>query len=96
MQKYIFPGGLLPCRGALLDQAAAAGPAKVGEEAFADSYVRTLRAWRRRFNAGWGRIAALGFDDRFRRMWNFYLAASAAGFAAGTTDVVQISWRRGG
>ena len=96
MQKYIFPGGLLPCRGALLDRAAAAGLARVGEEAFADSYVRTLRTWRRRFNAGWSRIAALGFDDRFRRMWNFYLAASAAGFAAGTTDVVQIAWRRGG
>ena len=52
MQRYIFRGGPPPCRDALLDQAAAAGLPKVGKEAFADSYVRTLRAWCRRFNAG--------------------------------------------
>ena len=80
----------------MIGQRCGVGLPKVGEEAFADSYVRTLRAWPRRFNAGWGRIAALGFDDRVRRMWNFYLAASAAGFAARTTDIVQIAWRRGG
>ena len=79
----------------MIGQRCRVGLAKVGEEAFADSCVRTLRAWRRRFNAGWGRIAALEFDGRFRRMWNFYLAASAAGFAARTTDVVQTPWRRG-
>ncbi len=94
IQKHIFPGGMLPSLTALRGQAAAAGLETVGKDAFADSYSRTLRAWRRQFNARWNRIAALGFDERFRRMWNFYLAASAAGFAAGTTDVVQIAYRR--
>ncbi|MCY4229337.1 MAG: cyclopropane-fatty-acyl-phospholipid synthase [Alphaproteobacteria bacterium] len=94
IQKHIFPGGMLPCLAALRRQADAAGLEAVGQEAFADSYSRTLREWYRRFNVSWTRIATLGFDDRFHRMWNFYLAASAAGFAAGTTDVVQIAFRR--
>lgn len=94
IQRHIFPGGMLPSPAALRARAEAAGFQTVGKESFADSYSRTLRAWRRRFNSRWDRIAALGFDDRFHRMWNFYLAASAAGFAAGTTDVVQIAYRR--
>ena len=94
IQKHIFPGGMLPCPAALRDNSETAGLETLGTEAFAESYSRTLRAWRRRFNAQWDRIAALGFDDRFHRMWNYYLAASAAGFAAGTTDVVQIAFRR--
>jgi len=94
MQKHIFPGGMLPCPAALRERAGAAGLETVGSETFADSYSRTLREWRRRFNARRDRIAAIGFDDRFRRMWNFYLAASASGFASGATDVVQIAYRR--
>ena len=94
LQKYIFPGGMLPSPAALHDRSAAAGLKTIGTEAFADSYSRTLRTWRHQFNARWDRIAALGFDDRFRRMWNFYLAASAAGFASGATDVVQIAYSR--
>ena len=94
IQKHIFPGGMLPCPAALRENAETAGFETLETETFAESYSRTLRAWRRRFNARWDRIAALGFDDRFRRMWNFYLAASAAGFAAGSTDVVQVALRR--
>ncbi len=93
-QKYIFPGGMLPSPTALREHAEAAGLQSTGSVAFAESYSRTLRAWRRRFNARWERVAALGFDERFHRMWNYYLAASAAGFAARTTDVVQIAFRR--
>ncbi len=89
IQRYIFPGGLLPSPAALRDQAEAAGFRIVGTARFADSYARTLHEWRQRFNERRDAIAALGFDDRFCRMWNFYLAASAAGFASGTTDVVQ-------
>ena len=91
IQRYIFPGGLLPSPAALREQAEAAGLKIVGTASFAACYARTLHAWRRRFNARWDAIAALGFDDRFCRMWNFYLAASAAGFASGTTDVVQVT-----
>ncbi len=93
-QKYIFPGGMLPSPKALFDISAAAGLRPTGSVSFGDSYSRTLREWRRRFNAQWDRIAALGFDDRFHRMWNYYLASSAAGFAVGTTDVMQIAFRR--
>jgi len=94
IQKHIFPGGMLPCPAALHRSSKNAGLETLGTETFAESYSRTLRTWRHRFNARWDRIAALGFDVRFHRMWNFYLAASAAGFAAGTTDVVQIVFRR--
>ena len=94
IQKHIFPGGMLPCPAVLRRQADTAGLEMLGQETFAGSYSRTLREWRRRFNAEWNRIAALGFDERFHRMWNFYLTASAAGFAAGTTNVVQVSYRR--
>ncbi len=94
IQKHIFPGGMLPSPAVLRNQADAAGLQTVDRHTFAASYSRTLREWRRRFNTHWDRIAALGFDDRFCRMWNFYLAASAAGFAAGTTDVVQVALRR--
>ena len=91
IQRYIFPGGLLPSPAALRGQAEAAGLKIIGTARFADSYARTLHEWRQRFNTRWDAIAALGFDARFRRMWNFYLAASAAGFASGTTDVVQVA-----
>ncbi len=94
VQKHIFPGGMLPNSAALRDLAEAAGLKQIGWDSFADSYSRTLRAWHRQFNSRWDRIAELGFDGSFRRMWNFYLASSAAGFAAGTTDVVQVHYRR--
>ena len=94
IQKHIFPGGMLPSPAALRRWSEAAGLDTVGIENFADSYSRTLREWRRSFNSRWSRISAMGFDDRFHRMWNFYLAASAAGFAAGTINVVQVAYRR--
>ncbi len=94
IQRRIFPGGLLPSRAALRDEFEAAGLETIGTETFGASYSRTLREWRRQFNARWRRIAALGFDDRFHRMWNFYLAASAAGFASETTNVIQVALRR--
>ena len=94
VQRYIFPGGMLPSPAALREGAEAAGLEAIASASFPDSYSRTLRVWRRRFNARRERIAALGFDERFHRMWDFYLAASAAGFVSGTTDVVQIAYRR--
>ena len=65
-----------------------------GSMEFGESYSRTLREWYRTFNEHWDEVARLGFDDRFRRMWNMYLTCCAACFHAGTTDVSQITLRR--
>ena len=96
IRKYIFPGGMLPTGRILRDQSVASGLETIGSETFADSYSRTLRAWRERFNNNWEQIAQFGFDDCFYRMWNLYLAAGAAGFASGATDVIQVAYRRTG
>ena len=61
---------------------------------FGQSYSDTLRRWHDTFNARWDQISELGFDDRFRRMWNFYLTSCAACFRNGTTDVTQMTLRR--
>ncbi|MGM0585991.1 MAG: class I SAM-dependent methyltransferase [Pseudomonadota bacterium] len=94
IQKYIFPGGMLPSPAALEAQLSRAGLAREGSLEFGDSYSETLRRWRARFNEAWDDIAPMGFDDRFRRMWNFYLASCAACFMARTTDVTQLTLRR--
>ena len=94
IQKHIFPGGMLPPVSALRERSAAAGLAYREELRFGESYSVTLRRWREAFNARWERISALGYDNRFWRMWNFYLATCAACFKAETTDVVQFSLSR--
>lgn len=94
IQKYIFPGGMLPSPLVLRREVSAAGLEFLDSLEFSDSYSRTLREWRMAFNSNWSEIAELGFDQRFHRMWNFYLAACAACFRVRTTDVAQISLRR--
>jgi cyclopropane-fatty-acyl-phospholipid synthase len=87
--KYIFPGGLLPSIPAIEQALAPAGLRIRDSYAFADHYRATLALWRDRFNRNWPAVAGLGFDDVFRRTWNFYLASSEAGFAANYLDVHQ-------
>jgi cyclopropane-fatty-acyl-phospholipid synthase len=87
IQRYVFPGGMLPAPSVLRQAATRAGFALVEGPRFADSYARTLALWQERFQAAWPRIAALGFDRRFKRMWEYYLAYCEAGFRAGTLDV---------
>jgi len=87
IQRYIFPGGLLPTPGIIETQANAAGLVLDGAETFAESYARTLREWRARFRAAWPQVADLGFDERFRRKWDYYLAYCEAGFLEGRIDV---------
>ena len=99
IQKYIFPGGMLPSVAALRQQTAQAGLEWGDALAFGAGYSNTLRRWRERFLEVWDEVQALptekaAFDERFRRMWEFYLAICAACFRAGTTDVVQLSLRR--
>jgi len=96
IQKYIFPGGMLPAPKVLREQVEKAGLRFVGSHEFGESYSQTLRRWHDRFNAQWDEVSALGFDDRFRRMWNFYLTSCAASFHSGNTDVTQISVTRPG
>ena len=94
IQKYIFPGGMLPSPSALQAEIARAGLAEAGTLTFGQSYSETLRRWLTSFEAAWAEIQPLGFDDRFRRMWRFYLASCAAAFRSGTTDVAQVTMRR--
>lgn len=89
IQQYVFPGGMLPSRAEFRRQAARQGLAVRDEFAFGTDYARTLALWRESFEARWRDIAALGFDERFRRLWRFYLAYCEAGFRAGSIDVVQ-------
>lgn len=87
IQRHIFPGGLLPCPSALRTEAERAGLVVDHVETFGASYARTCAEWRRRFLEAGPQVAALGFDDRFRRLWDYYLAYCEAGFRAGTIDV---------
>ena len=94
IQKFIFPGGLLPGPGILREQVQRAGLEIARSFEFADSYSQTLRRWHDVFNARWDEIQALGFDERFRRMWNLYLTSCASGFDSRNCDVTQITVRR--
>jgi len=94
IQQYIFPGGLLPSPSAFRAAARAAGLEVVNELAFGADYAETLARWRTHFLADEASVRALGFDTRFLRIWEFYLAYCEAAFAAGNTDVIQFTLRR--
>lgn len=87
IQRYIFPGGMLPTVDIMKEQIAAAGLELERITHFPDSYAQTLLTWRERFHARWDEIAKLGFDDRFRRLWDYYLVYCATGFEKRTIDV---------
>ncbi len=94
IQKFIFPGGMLPSPAVLRDEVRRAGLDVAGSIEFAESYSQTLRRWHDSFNARWAEISAMGFDDRFRRMWNMYLTSCASAFHSRNCDVTQITVRR--
>jgi len=89
IQQYIFPGGCLPCPTAFRQQAQVAGLQVVDEFAFGTDYAGTLRRWRDAFLARKAEVAALGFDERFMRIWEFYLAYCEAAFDTGDISLVQ-------
>ncbi|WHT21044.1 cyclopropane-fatty-acyl-phospholipid synthase [Crossiella sp. CA-258035] len=97
IHKYIFPGGLLPSLESIgrnvREDTELTG---AGRRPLGPHYARTLRLWRERFLANWPRIEQLGFDHTFRRMWEFYLAYSEAGFRSGYLNVWQIALSRKG
>ncbi|HEX8902573.1 cyclopropane-fatty-acyl-phospholipid synthase family protein [Vitreimonas sp.] len=90
IQRYVFPGGMLASVERLKEETAKAGLAWRKAEAFGQSYAVTLAEWSRRFQAKWQDIRAMGFDERFKQLWLFYLSYCEAGFRTGRTDVVQL------
>jgi cyclopropane-fatty-acyl-phospholipid synthase len=89
IQRHIFPGGMLPSPRVFERRAASADFQVLDRHAFGLDYARTLAEWHCNFDAAWPEIEAGGFDNRFRRLWQFYLAYCEAGFRAGATDVYQ-------
>ena len=94
IQKYIFPGGMLPSPTVLKQEVTKAGLRVQHSIEFGKSYSQTLRRWFDVFNDQWDTINDMGFDDRFRRMWNFYLTSCAATFESGNCDVTQITLQK--
>ena len=94
IQTYVFPGGFLPSVPAFKESAAEGGLAVADSLHFGADYGRTLLAWDRAFTDNWSKIRTLGFDDRFYRMWRYYLHYCAAGFRSGRLDVVQFTLAR--
>lgn len=94
IQRYIFPGGMLPSPTALKNQVSKAGLTWVGNLDFGLDYAETLHQWHDRFKAAWPEIRTQGFDERFRRMWEYYLCYCEAGFRNGNVDVTQLTLAR--
>ncbi len=95
IREYIFPGGRVPPPSLIRQLSAAVGLRTVEVVDFGPSYAKTLSMWLQRFDAAWPAIADLGFDERFRRMWRYYLAYCEAGFNTGRISVQQWAFERG-
>ncbi len=93
IQTYVFPGGMLLSPSRMREQSRQAGLTVAGLHSFGLDYARTLETWLGRFDRVADQVARLGFDERFRRMWRYYLAYCAAGFSTRRTDVLQAHFR---
>jgi cyclopropane-fatty-acyl-phospholipid synthase len=94
IQKYVFPGGMLPSERRLMEETQRAGLEWRDIVRFGQNYADTLAEWAARFEGAWDDIRGLGFDERFRRLWRFYLGYCEAGFRTERTNVVQLSLAR--
>jgi cyclopropane-fatty-acyl-phospholipid synthase len=94
IQRYVFPGGMLPSEARLRQETAAAGLAWTDVNRFGQNYADTLAEWATRFEAAWDDIKGQGFDERFRRLWRFYLSYCEAGFRTERTNVIQLGLSR--
>ncbi|WP_441236050.1 class I SAM-dependent methyltransferase [Bradyrhizobium sp. 930_D9_N1_4] len=90
IQRYVFPGGMLPSPAVLKSLGDRFGVPVIREHIFGQDYAKTLAAWRNNFRAAWPGLVPLGFDDRFRRLWEYYLSYCEAGFLSGNIDVRQV------
>lgn len=93
IQRYVFPGGMLPTPAILKSLGHEHGLSLLLERVFPQDYARSLAEWRKHFWASWEKIAPLGFDERCRRLWEFYLHYCEAGFRAEYIDVRQVIYR---
>ncbi len=94
IRKYVFPGGMLPSPSAMKSLGASHGFKLAAERIFGHDYARTLALWRDRFRAAWPGLTGQGFDERFRRLWEYYLAYCEAGFRSEIIDVRQITFSK--
>jgi cyclopropane-fatty-acyl-phospholipid synthase len=94
IRRYIFPGGMLPTPARLDELAAERGLGKRALHVFGHDYARTLAEWRMMFRAAWPKLTPLGFDERFRRLWEYYFAYCEAGFRSENIDVRQIVYAK--
>ena len=94
IQRYVFPGGMLPSPSILRSHVKQAGLEWRDAFSFGEDYATTLKCWRDRFLAVWEDLAAMGFDARFNKLWRYYLSYCEAGFRAKTTDVMQVALSR--
>ncbi len=94
IQKFIFPGGMLPTPRHLRDEGTRAGLTYADAITFGESYSLTLRRWAESFADRWEEIRGFGFDERFRRMWELYLTTCAGAFLGGNCDVTQVTFSR--
>jgi cyclopropane-fatty-acyl-phospholipid synthase len=96
IQRYVFPGGMLPSPQVLRSLGDTFGLPVVRERIFGEDYAKTLVTWRDNFREAWPSLLTLGFDERFRRLWEYYLAYCEAGFRSGNIDVRQVVFARTG
>ncbi len=89
IQKYIFPGGILPSKKILYKLFKDNNFELYKEISFGKDYAKTLRIWKEQFNFSWNNIAKLGFDEKFKNLWNYYLSYCETGFDTEHTDVSQ-------
>ncbi|TNE58523.1 MAG: class I SAM-dependent methyltransferase [Alphaproteobacteria bacterium] len=94
IQRHIFPGGMLLSRTVLIEQIKKAGLLPGELFPFGLDYGRTLHLWSERFNAAWKKITKQGFDERFKRLWDYYLSYCEAGFKGGSLDVLQVTMQK--
>ena len=91
IQKYIFPGGFLPSKKKLYDLSISNGLEIKKYESYGSHYSNTLKIWRDEFLKKWEEISKHGFDNKFKRMWHFYLSYCEAGFKSKNIDLIQFS-----
>ena len=91
IQKYIFPGGFLPSKNSLVEHAKKTGLEFTQCNSYGVHYSNTLKIWREKFSKSWEHISKQGFDNTFKRMWNFYLSYCEAGFRSKNIDLIQFS-----
>jgi cyclopropane-fatty-acyl-phospholipid synthase len=96
IQRYVFPGGMLPSPQVLKQLGETFGVPVIRERIFGQDYAKTLAIWRSNFREAWPNLMPSGFDDRFRRLWEYYLSYCEAGFLSGNIDVRQVVFAKSG